>query len=388
MMTDDMELVREFARHHSEEAFATLVSRHVNLVYSAALRRLRDPHLAKEVTQATFIILARKAGSLSPKTVLSAWLCRTAQYAAADTLKSERRRQLRDQEIHMQSALNPPSLESETKAWTDIAPLLDVAMGQLGEKDHAAIVLRYFEGKDLKLVGVALGVSENAAKTRVCRALEKLRQHFNRRGIALSSVALGAVVAANSIQAAPIGLATSVTVAAVQGTVTTASTLTLIKSTLKTMAWTKLKTAVVVGAVAVITVGTATVTIRRANTAATESTFTFAGYSTPEATVQSLIWAASTGDIENFLAGFTPQEGERFRRKIVAPKSDDEIRRRAIALAKGMTGYKITQKEMISEDEVRVHVVAPASPEGLPGGSTIIIMKRIGGEWKRDGEID
>src|SRR5580693_5738691 len=98
MTTDDMELVREYARHGSEEVFATLVSRHVNLVYSVAMRQLGDAHLAEEVTQATFIILARKAETLGPDTILSAWLCRTAQYAAADARKSLHRRQNREQE--------------------------------------------------------------------------------------------------------------------------------------------------------------------------------------------------------------------------------------------------------------------------------------------------
>src|SRR3954447_23649680 len=103
MTTDDMELVRQYVDGHSEEAFATLVNRHVNLVYSVALRQFRDPHLAQEVTHVAFIILARKAASLGPRTVLSAWLCRTAQFAAADVLKSQRRRQPREQEMHMQS---------------------------------------------------------------------------------------------------------------------------------------------------------------------------------------------------------------------------------------------------------------------------------------------
>src|SRR5205809_423580 len=97
MTTDDMDLVRQYAEHHSEDAFATLVNRHVNLVYSVALRQFRDSHLAEEVTHVAFIILARKAASLGPRTILSAWLCRTAQFAAADLLKSQRRRQQREQ---------------------------------------------------------------------------------------------------------------------------------------------------------------------------------------------------------------------------------------------------------------------------------------------------
>src|SRR5258706_13898640 len=106
MMTDDMELVREYARSHSEEAFAMLVSRHVNLVYSVALRQVRDAHLAEEITQAVFIILARKADSLGDKTILPGWLCRTAHYASANALTVQRRRQHREQEAYMQSQID------------------------------------------------------------------------------------------------------------------------------------------------------------------------------------------------------------------------------------------------------------------------------------------
>jgi len=384
MMTDDMELVREYARHGSEEAFATLVSRHINLVYSVALRQLHDTHLAEEVTQAVFIILARKAGSLNAKTILSAWLCRTAQYAAADASKMQRRRQRREQEMHMESVLN--QTEPESSPWTDIAPLLDIAMAQLGEKDHSAIVLRFFEGKDLKQVGAALGVSENAAKTRVSRATEKLRKFFIKRGITLSAATIGGVVSANSIQAAPIWLATSVTAAAVKGTAVTTSTLTLIKTTLKIMAWTKLKTAVVVGAIAIMAAGTATVTIRHAKALAKSSLFTFAGYATPEASVQSMLWAGSIGDFEKFLAGCTPEQVERFRNKM-AGKSDDEVRRETVAWANALVGYKITQKEGISDDEVHLHIHATSSAEGLHSGKVIVIMKKVGNEWKQDGDL-
>src|SRR6266446_1745723 len=98
MMIDDMELVRQYARCKSEEAFATLVARHINLVYSVALRQVRDAHLAQEITQAVFIILARKAASLGPKTILPGWLCRTARYASANALTIQRRRQRREKE--------------------------------------------------------------------------------------------------------------------------------------------------------------------------------------------------------------------------------------------------------------------------------------------------
>jgi RNA polymerase sigma factor (sigma-70 family) len=258
MMTDDMALVREYARGNSEEAFATLVSRRVNLVDSVALRQVRDPHLAEEITQAVFIILARKAGSLGPKTVLSGWLCRTARYVAADALKSQRRRERCEQEAYMQSVLN----ETESNAWMQIAPLLDTAMAQLGEKDHNAVVLRFFEGRNFKDVSTALGMSEDSAKMRVNRALEKLRKFFTKRGVTLSVAAIAGAVSANSVHAAPVGLAITVTATAAKGSVAAASILTLVKGALKLMAWTKAKSAIVAGVVVLLAAGTTTLSVK------------------------------------------------------------------------------------------------------------------------------
>jgi RNA polymerase sigma factor (sigma-70 family) len=256
MMTDDMTLVREYARGNSEEAFAALVSRHVNLVYSVALRQVRDPHLAEEIAQAVFIILARKAGSLGPKTILSGWLCRAARYASADALKNQRRREHREQEAYMQSILN----ESESDAWMQIAPLLDTAMAQLGDKNHNAVVLRFFEGRNFKDVSAALGTSEDGAKMRVNRALEKLRKFFTRRGITLSAAVIAGAVSANSVQAAPAGLTISA-IAAAKGSAAAASTLTLVKGALKLMAWAKAKTAIIIGAAAILATGTTAVVV-------------------------------------------------------------------------------------------------------------------------------
>ena len=272
-MTDDMALAREYARNHSETAFAALVSRHLNLVYSVALREVRDPHLAEEVAQAAFIILARKAGALGPRTILSGWLCRTARYVSAEMLRSQRRRQTREQEAYMQSLLN----ETESGAWMQIAPLLETAMTQLGEQEHNAIVLRFYEGKALKQVGAALGTGEDAARMRINRALEKLRKFFARRGLTLSAALITAAVSANAVQAAPIGLATTVTAAAVQGTAVTTSTLTLIKGALKLMAWTKAKTAIVSGVVVLLAAGTATVTVKEIQAHRTYSSYPWQG---------------------------------------------------------------------------------------------------------------
>ena len=258
-MNDDMALVREYAARQSEQAFETLVSRNVSLVHSAALRQLRDPHLAEEITQTVFIILARKAGSLNPKTILPGWLYRTTRYVSAAALKIQRRREHREQEAQMQAVIQ----EAQTDpAWQQFSPLLDEAMANLRDKDRDAIVLRYFQNRSLRDVGAVLGVDEYAAQKRVARALEKLRAFFTKRGVRSTAEIIAGANSANSVQPAPALLAKSVTaVAFAKGATASISTLTLIKGALKIMAWTKVKTAIVGGVCVLLAAGTTTITI-------------------------------------------------------------------------------------------------------------------------------
>ncbi|MFZ0826251.1 MAG: sigma-70 family RNA polymerase sigma factor [Verrucomicrobiia bacterium] len=249
--TTDMQLLEEYVSRHSQEAFASLVRRHINLVYTAALRHVNDPHKAQEVTQAVFIILAQKAPRLRKQTVLSGWLYQTARFTSISYLRGELRRRRREQESFMQSNLNDPHDEA---AWQRLAPILDEAMARLGGTDRNTVLLRFFEGKSAAQVALALDMNEPAVKKRLSRALEKLRKFFVKRGIKLPVAVLMAAVSANAVQAAPVGLATAVTAAAAaKGAAATASTLTLISTTLKLMAWTKMKTTVVVGAIALLT---------------------------------------------------------------------------------------------------------------------------------------
>ena len=256
---DDHELLAAYARTASETAFGTLVARYVNLVYSAALRFTANPHHAEEISQAVFIILARKAGSLDHGVVLSGWLYQTARLTAANFVKAEIRRQNREQEAYMQSTMNEP----ETAAWQQIAPLLDDAMGRLGETDRNAVVLRFFENKSAREVGAALRMDEGTARKRVLRALEKLRKIFAGRGIVVSTAAFSGAVSAHSVHAAPAGLAATISHVVLTHGAAGGSTLTLVKGALKIMAWTKAKTVVVVGVVALLAAGTTTVTFEK-----------------------------------------------------------------------------------------------------------------------------
>jgi RNA polymerase sigma factor (sigma-70 family) len=231
--------LRQWAEAGSEEAFSALVAQYVDLVHSAACRHVRNPSQAEEITQAVFIILARKAQGLGPGVHLGSWLYKTARMTAANFLRAEARRARREQEAYMQSQLN----EAEPDPWEQIAPLLDAAMNILSKKEHDAIVIRYFEGKSLKEVGAALAVNENVARKRVDRALERLRQYFVRRGVAVTAASIAGAVGANSVQAAPAGVVATVAAAA-KGAMVKASTLTLASQTIRLMLWLKLRWAV------------------------------------------------------------------------------------------------------------------------------------------------
>jgi RNA polymerase sigma factor (sigma-70 family) len=265
MMSDDMALLQDYARNNSSEAFSELVNRYIHLVYSVALRRVRDPHLAEEITQVVFIILARKARSLSSKTILPGWLCRTAQFASANALTTQYRRQRREQEAQQEASMQTTENESLSETWTEIAPLLDDAMNTLGEKEYNAIVLRFFDGKDFKQVGTALGTGEDAARMRVNRGLEKLRKFLSKRGIASTTAIIAGAISTNAVHAAPPALSHSVaSIAIVKGTAAAASTVTLVGGTLKAIYWSKFKFACGITA-AILLAGTiATVAITTA----------------------------------------------------------------------------------------------------------------------------
>ncbi|HTJ00280.1 MAG TPA: sigma-70 family RNA polymerase sigma factor [Dongiaceae bacterium] len=255
-----MELVRDYVRDHSEAAFAALVTRHVNLVYGAALRKTGNAAAAEEITQAVFVLLARKASQLRPGTVLAGWLHQTTRYTAASFLRAEARRRRREQEACMQSLVPEPAPE----LWPEIAPLLEDALGRLGHKDRDAVVLRFFEGKSFQEIGVVCGVTENAAKKRVTHGLEKLRRFFAGRGVVSTIGGLADMMATHSVAAAPAVLAATVTTAALShGAVAGGATLTLIKGALKLMAWTKVKTAIIAVAGLVLATGVSIVVVER-----------------------------------------------------------------------------------------------------------------------------
>jgi RNA polymerase sigma factor (sigma-70 family) len=243
----DSQLLRAYAEHRSELAFAELVRRHVDFVYSAALRMVCDSHLAEDVTQGAFIALAKNAAQLTDRPVLSGWLHRTAQNIAAQTVRTDVRRRAREQEAVVMNEL----LSTERdESWEHLAPHLDAALGELSEPDRDAVLLRYFEKKSAQEMAERLGISDEAAQKRVSRAVERLREFFAKRGVTVGASGLAVAISANAVQAAPVGLAATISIAASFAGTTITTTATAIA--IKTIAMTTLQKTLISVTVAVL----------------------------------------------------------------------------------------------------------------------------------------
>ncbi len=217
-MIEDTELLRRYAANRAEDDFAELVRRHVNLVYTAALRQVNgDAHLAQDVTQLVFTDLARKAAALAGHRVLAGWLFTSTRFAAAKAVRGEQRRHAREKEAQLMQELFLPDDPAAQLDWARVRPVLDEVLGELPEPDREAILLRFFEGRDFASVGDRLNVNDNTARMRVERALDKLRAQLERRGVTSTSAALAAALANQAVVAAPAGLAAAVTGVALAG---------------------------------------------------------------------------------------------------------------------------------------------------------------------------
>jgi RNA polymerase sigma factor (sigma-70 family) len=384
---NDMDLVREYATRNSEPAFETLVRRHVSLVYSVALRQAGNPAQAEEITQAVFLILARKAARLRPDTILAGWLHETARFASASFLRGESRRRRREQEAYMQSKLQESSADP---AWEQLAPLLDEAIGQLGRADRNAVVLRFFQNKSAREIATALNVHESAAQKRLNRAVEKLRTHFLKRGVTVSADALTGALSVNSVHGAPAHLAASVMAVSAKGTAVSTSTLTLIKGALKIMAWTKAKTAIVVGVGVLLAVGTTTVVIQyqhhlAARNDVSRAAWAYSGYGDPKSTMMSFLHAIRQADGEEILAASSPGLQQTFQKHFekqmqASGKSLGEfLAQDAPPRFKNTTGIRILEQKPASEDRITLRVLALGEQKEHQ-----ITVRKIGDEWKVD----
>lgn len=233
---DDWQLIQDYALRQSETAFRALVARHAGLVYASALRQVGEASLAEEVSQSVFILLSRKASSLRRGTVLSGWLFQTTRFVATRAMRSELRRRRREQEAFVMQ-----QLDSNDDVWTRIAPLVDEALADLGGTDRDAILLRYVEGRSLREVSTMLGVTEEAAKKRVSRGVEKLRQNLRRSGTAIPTTVLTAALAAHASATPAAALMATWTAQALTPATAAGGALALVAETLAAWRWIKVK---------------------------------------------------------------------------------------------------------------------------------------------------
>jgi uncharacterized protein (TIGR03435 family) len=243
---DDDELLRAYVRSESEEAFRGLVDRHLPMVYATARRMVGDAQLAEDLAQAAFMILAQKAASLNRRQVLGGWLYQTTRNLARHAIRNEQRRRIREQTAVAMQSLNAKSEPDH------ILEGLEPAMAELEDNERDVLVLRFLQARSLREVGHQFGINEDAARMRVNRALDRLREVFERRGIAVTSALLGTILAASTSEAVPASLASSITATALALKTAAAVTGTVAHSAVTAASWLNAKAVIAAIGAAVV----------------------------------------------------------------------------------------------------------------------------------------
>ena len=225
------------------------MKRRIGFVYGTALRQVDGhAHMAQDVAQAVFSLAAKKAGALARHECLPGWLHATTTHVARRVWRDARIRKKYEEDAALMSEIqNDGTTAAEATATPEefgrLRPLLDEALGALREDDRNAVLLHFFDGSTFAEIGARMRISEDAARKRVARAVEKMRDLLARRGVTSSAAALGALMSVEAAQAAPAGLAAAVSSGVIaSAAATTASALAGAGSLMVFMSSTKIVT--------------------------------------------------------------------------------------------------------------------------------------------------
>jgi RNA polymerase sigma factor (sigma-70 family) len=257
-MSEDQRLLREYVVNGSRQALEELIRRHLPLVYSSARRQVRNAHLAEDVTQAVFLVLTQKARTIRSGVALGGWLMTVTRFASLNAMRKQSIHRM-----HESLAAKPEASAAVAEQWRDIAAQLDVELNHLGRVDRDAVVLRFFQERSFAEIGAELGLTEDAARKRVARALDRLRARLDRKKASISAGALSMAIGVFAVQAVPTHVLAG-TIAASTGSAAP-QCISLAKGPLKMLAWTKAK--IVATVAALLVVGTTSVVLIADSTA-------------------------------------------------------------------------------------------------------------------------
>jgi RNA polymerase sigma factor (sigma-70 family) len=245
IMDSDVKALEAYCGTRAGEAFAEVVAVHAEWVYGAAVRMVEDREMAEDVTQAVFLLLAQRPEKAAGRS-LAGWLFKVTRYCAAHAVRGEARRGRHERRA---AAMVSETVDGEVPVWEEIAVSLDEEVSRLRESERQLILLRFYQGKSMAEIGAVLNVPEDTARKRVGAAVEKLRRLFKVKGVGVSAVGLGAVLAARTTQAVPVGFKTSVCAGAMAPS---AKVLALAQGVSKMIVLAKIQVAVVAGSVVLV----------------------------------------------------------------------------------------------------------------------------------------
>jgi len=400
----DLQLLQQHATHRDPGAFNELVTRHLNWVYSAALRQVQDAHLADDVTQAVFLALSQSAAKLAKGVVLTAWLFRVTQRTSAMAIRSQGRRRKHERRAAIMSSEQQPEMDQQT--WEELAPVLDELVGKLNETDRQSILLRYYQQKSFAEISTTLDIDEAAARKRTSRAVEKLRTLLQNKGVTTTSALLVAGLSTYTTQPAPASTAAGIAAVVATPAAASATVLTLTQGALNIMKWSNLKIGSIAAilTLAAIGISLAVAQVSGGNNqqaaanpakpatapAAKPPVTKPAAPLTPKGVVEAAYIAALTGDEETMIKSFAnpTADQEQTLRKVVRTMSAVEELRKAVAsefgeniakqfgaLGSGVSATDITNAPETINGAQAIVDLGQAGPGPLP-------LVKTGDTWK------